>query len=159
MAKTLMASGDAIWITKDKQNFAAVEHLIKASSLLDKISDAVGTKCYLELISCSINSCSYPPKKRLQEIRYATFFLRYWRQWILQQRSLTVKENFITSNCYTCIELNAHSLLAYIIILILSETVSVTYMYLNALHTGLFDLRVVKECINHSEACQAHSRL
>jgi hypothetical protein len=102
---------------KDKQNFAAVEHLIKASTLLDNIPDAVGTKCYLNLISCAINSYldkSYHPKKRLHDIWYATFFFRYWRQWIILQSSLTLKDNFITSNCYTCIEINAHSLLAYI---------------------------------------------
>jgi hypothetical protein len=105
---------------KDKQNFAAVENLIRASKHLSNIPDALGTKCYLELISAAINSYldkSYSPKKRLSEIWFATFFLRYWRHWIILQRSFTIKDNFITSNCYTCIEINAHSLLSYIITL------------------------------------------
>ena len=103
---------------KDKQNFAAIEHLIKAASLLDSKPDAVATKQYLEIVNSSVNSYldrSYSPRKRLEEIWYAVFFLRYWRQWIIQQRSMTVRDNFITNNCYMCVELNAHSLLAYII--------------------------------------------
>uniref|UniRef100_A0A1X7USD2 PHD-type domain-containing protein n=1 Tax=Amphimedon queenslandica TaxID=400682 RepID=A0A1X7USD2_AMPQE len=105
---------------KDKQNFAAVEHLIKCSKHLSNIPDAIATKCYLELIDSAINSYldkSFTPKKRLSEIWFATFFLRYWRQWIMLHRSFTIKDNFITSNCYTCIEINAHSLLSYIIML------------------------------------------
>ena len=52
---------------KDKQNVAAIEHLIKAASLLDSIPDAVATKRYLEIVDSSVNSYldrSYSPRKR-----------------------------------------------------------------------------------------------
>jgi hypothetical protein len=91
--------------SNDKQNFAAVEHLIKASPLLSNIPDALATQYFLDA------------EQRLEEIWYSTFFLRYWRQWILLQKAFTLKNNFITSNCYNCIEINAHSLLAYTIIM------------------------------------------
>lgn len=38
-------------------------------------------------------------------------FLRIWRKWIADHPSLKIAENFITSNCYLCIELNAHALI------------------------------------------------
>uniref|UniRef100_A0A1X7TPL7 Uncharacterized protein n=1 Tax=Amphimedon queenslandica TaxID=400682 RepID=A0A1X7TPL7_AMPQE len=104
--------------SRDKQNFAAIEHLMRASTLLENIPDAVGTKVYLEIVDASVNSYldkSFFPKKRINDIWYAVFFLRYWREWIHQHRAFTIKDNFITSNCYTCVELNAHSLLAYVI--------------------------------------------
>ena len=104
--------------SRDKQNFAAIEHLMSASTLLENIPDALGTKVYLEIVNASVNSYldkSCSPKKRINDIWYAVFFLRYWREWIHQHRAFTIRDNFITSNCYTCVEINAHSLLAYVI--------------------------------------------
>ena len=68
--------------SKDKQNFAAVEHLIKASHFLGALPDALGTKCYLEVTKAAVYSYlekSISPEQRLEEIWYATFFFRYWR--------------------------------------------------------------------------------
>lgn len=39
------------------------------------------------------------------------FFLRDWRQW-LQYEGFSIAENFITLNAFTCVELNAHTLIA-----------------------------------------------
>uniref|UniRef100_A0A1X7U626 Uncharacterized protein n=1 Tax=Amphimedon queenslandica TaxID=400682 RepID=A0A1X7U626_AMPQE len=105
---------------RDKQNYESVENLMRASHLLTKIPDALATKCYIDLINAAVNSFldnSYPPEKRLHEIWYVSFFLRYWRQWLLQHRTFTLKDNFITRNCYVCIEINAHSLLAYVMVI------------------------------------------
>ena len=41
---------------KDKQNFDAVENIIRASSLLDMMPDAEGTKCYVNVMSSAIYS-------------------------------------------------------------------------------------------------------
>ena len=57
--------------SRDKQNYAAIEHLIKASPLLESIPDAVATKIYLEIVDSFVNSYldrSYSPSKRLGEI-------------------------------------------------------------------------------------------
>lgn len=36
--------------------------------------------------------------------------LRMWRISILKNEEYNVQQNFITENCYTCIEMNAHSI-------------------------------------------------
>ena len=41
---------------KDKQNYDAVLHTIRASELLNNIPDATGTKCYIELMQCIVDS-------------------------------------------------------------------------------------------------------
>ena len=38
---------------RDRQNFDVVEHIVAASSLLDNIPDALGTKLYLNLIQAA----------------------------------------------------------------------------------------------------------
>ena len=67
---------------RDKQNFDAVGQLIKASYLLDELPDAVGTRCYINVMKSVVDSYldkSLSPAKRIEEIWYAVFFLRYWR--------------------------------------------------------------------------------
>lgn len=103
-----------ILTTKDKQNYDAVLHIIRASELLDNIPDATGTKCYVEVMQSVVESYlnkSLDPLTRIEKIWYAVFFLRYWRQWILLCPQYTLKDNFITNNAYICIELNAHALM------------------------------------------------
>ena len=105
---------------KDKQNFNAVLHLVKAASLLDTLPDSLGTKCYLEVIQCVIDSYldkSLSPLERITKIWYATFFLRLWRQWLLQNSKYTLKSNFITGNAFKCVELNAHAMITLLIAL------------------------------------------
>lgn len=46
--------------------------------------------------------------------------IRIWRQYVLSQKDLTLGENFLTLNCYVCIELNAHSLV--LLLLYLNKT-------------------------------------
>ncbi len=105
---------------RDKQNFDAVGHLIKASYLLDDLPDAVGTNYYINVMKSVVDSYldkSLSPKQRIEEAWYAVFFLRYWRQWILQHPNFTLQKNFISSNAYMCVEINAHSLIAMIFLL------------------------------------------
>ena len=102
----------------DKQNFDAVERIVKSSHLLDKIPDAIGTKIYIDVLSSSIYSFlnkEMSPAKRLEEIWYAVIFFRYWRNWILLHPKFNLKNNFITNNAYTCVEVNAHSLLSLVL--------------------------------------------
>ena len=105
---------------KDKQNFDAVLHITSKSvlDLLKSFPDAKGTMIFLNLIRCVIDS--YLDKQldiysRLKKAWYAVFFMRYWRQWLLLNPNCTLGDNFITPNAYKCIEINAHSLITFII--------------------------------------------
>ena len=102
---------------RDKQNFDAVLHLLQASHLLDKIPGTTGTKTYLEVIRCVVDSYldkSLDPAARIERMWYAVFLLRYWRQWILLHHDYTLKNNFVTNNAYMCVELNAHALITFV---------------------------------------------
>ena len=57
---------------------------------------------------------SLDTSSRIQKAWYAVFFLRYWRQWLLCSPQYTLGSNFVTTNAYICTELNAHSLVTYI---------------------------------------------
>ena len=102
---------------KDKQNYDAVLHIIRVSGLLSNIPDAAGTKCYVEVMQCVVESYlnkSLDPVTCIEKIWYAVFFMRYWRQWILLCPQYTLKDNFITNNAYICIELNARALVMFL---------------------------------------------
>lgn len=80
----------------------------------------MGTRHYIEIMQSVVYSYldkGFSPDKRLHDIWYAVFLLRYWRQWILNHPKFTLRDNFITSNAYMYIEINAHSLLMSIIVL------------------------------------------
>lgn len=92
---------------KDRQNYDAVLHITSDSvlTLLSHIPDARGKVAFLNVIRCVIDS--FLDKKldalsRIDKAWYAVFFSRYWRR------------NFITANAYKCIELNAHSLITFL---------------------------------------------
>ena len=104
---------------KDKQNYDAVLHITSRSvmTLLSQIPDANGTSSFLEVIRCVIDS--FLDKKldalsRVKSAWYAVFFVQYWRQWVLLSPHYTLGNNFITLNAYMCIELNAHSLITFL---------------------------------------------
>lgn len=48
---------------------------------------------------------------------YPLFIIRIWREYILKENGFNLKDNFLTSNCYNCIELNAHSLVLILVYL------------------------------------------
>ena len=103
---------------KDRQNFQAVINITSAGHLLSEIPQADATKCYIDLIKNVMDSYldkSLDPISRLEKLWYVVFFLRYWRKWIILNKSYTLGNNFITSNAYNCIELNAHAMINYII--------------------------------------------
>ena len=102
---------------KDKQNYEAISRIIGASHLLDEIPDATATRCYIEVIQSIVDSYldkSLDPVSRIEKMWYATFFLRYWRKWILLNPQHTLANNFVTANAFQCVELNAHALITFI---------------------------------------------
>lgn len=72
---------------------------------LDQIPDARGTVAYLYVLKCVIDS--YLDKK----LAPLTRIEKIWFRWIILHASYVLENNFITQNAFTCIELNAHSLL------------------------------------------------
>ena len=57
------------------------------------------------------------PLARIEKMWYVTFFVRYWRKWILKHPHYPLQNNFITHNAYICIELNAHAIIVFLITL------------------------------------------
>lgn len=103
---------------KDKQNFDAVLNIIRCAPLLQNLPDTLASKHYVEIIECLVDSYlskDASPVERIEKIRYTTFFVCYWCEWVLLHPSYTLKDNFITQNAYMCIELNAHALLTYLL--------------------------------------------
>ena len=110
---------------KDKHNYDAVLHIIQSLPCLDKLPDAVATKQFIILIQCIIDSYldkALDPLQRIKKNWYVIFFLRYWREWILEHPTYTLTNNFITQNAYICIELNGHA--AIILLLLLRDVYS-----------------------------------
>ena len=102
---------------KDKQNFDSVLHIMHSAHLLSTIPEAKGTYVYVKIMASTIDSyldMSLNPLERVEKAWYANFFVRYWRQWILLSEKYTLRQNFLTSNAYLCIELNAHALLTFL---------------------------------------------
>lgn len=108
---------------KDKQNFNSVLRISdeRVSWLLEKnIPGSDATRKFLEIIRNLIESYSdetLSPLDRVDKIWHATFVLRLWRQYIISSPVTTLKTNFLSQNCYICIELNAHSMLLMILYL------------------------------------------
>ncbi|KAK3909723.1 Aspartic protease SNP2 [Frankliniella fusca] len=112
---------------KDKMNYKAAEKLCsdKVSALLrSEIAGSEATAVFLDLMR-EITSAYLDPKmsplKRIETVWKWVFFLRIWRHWIQNEDDYNLSNNFITSNTYSCLELNAHSLIQTIQVLRDSE--------------------------------------
>ena len=82
------------------------------------IPDAKGILAYLKIIKSITDS--FLDKKldclvRIEKVWYCVFVLWYWCQWIVLCPEYNLADNFITCNAYTCVELNAHSLITFIL--------------------------------------------
>lgn len=104
---------------KDKMNYRAVQKLCdeKVINLLRKTPGCEATATYLQMIHDIMEAFLNPtlsPLERISLIWEWVFFLRLWRTWISKTNGYTLGHNFITSNSYSCIELNAHALIQVI---------------------------------------------
>ena len=55
------------------------------------------------------------PLERIKKAWYAIFFYRYWHRWLCFHKKFSVKNNFITSNAQSGVELNSHALVSLVI--------------------------------------------
>lgn len=94
--------------TKDKMNSRATEKICeqRVIDLLKKyIVGSDGTVAYLSVMRCIINAFMEPtthPIDRLYNAFFALLFIRVWRENIKEKE----KDNFITNNTWSCLELN-----------------------------------------------------
>lgn len=100
----------------DRQNVESAQRICdpKVINLLKKnIKNSEGTVIFLEIMSdmySAFHDRTLEPVERLKKTWRCVFLVRIWRDFILKNSTLTLKNNFISSFCYHCIEQNAHSL-------------------------------------------------
>lgn len=94
-------------VTSDRAIEALQEHVDK--------SDA--TVQYLKVCrdaTWSYTKIDLTPSQRIENIWHALFFMRIWRNYIISSPRYTLKDNFLTSNAYICLEINARNLIQLI---------------------------------------------
>lgn len=118
---------------KDRQNFLSAQKMCSENTtqcLMNYVPGSEGTVIYLNAVRNVITAfMNYNIKSadRIYLIWYSVFFFRGWRSWLMNSKKrepnektskkiYNLKENFISTNCYTCIELNAHALVKKILI-------------------------------------------
>ena len=104
---------------KDKQNYEAVLRISSptAMNILTQLPDGRGTLQYLCILRSFVDGFldrQLSVNDRVHKVWYAVFFLRYWQRWVKLSKAFNTKNNFITANTMSCIELNAHSLIILI---------------------------------------------
>lgn len=108
---------------KDRQNYNSVLAICskKVIALLEKnVPESQGTVVFLKMISNIIDAFSsknISPIERIKKMWYTVFLIRIWRKFVSNTPRLTLEKNFLTQNCYACIEINAHSLILMILFL------------------------------------------
>lgn len=102
---------------EDRQNFGSLQKIMQErvlGCLTKNIMGSAGTVRYLRVcaaITSSLIEESLKPEERIYKMCYSQFFVRAWKVWLLQN-NFTIKENFITNNAFTCIEINAQNLIS-----------------------------------------------
>lgn len=107
---------------KDRQNFESVLAICdeKVLDLLSEVGGNEGTIIYLRILSNIVRSfldLSLQPLERLRMLWFSVFLLRIWKQFILKSKKKYSLLDFISGNCYSCIEINAHSLILLMLFL------------------------------------------
>lgn len=107
----------------DRQNFQSV---LKISSpkvielMRNHVDSSMATVMYLTIMRNFIDSfldTKLSPLERVQKVWYSIFIVRIWREYVLRKKFLSLKDNFLTSYCFVCLELNAHSLVLLLLYL------------------------------------------
>lgn len=101
----------------DRQNFKSVLRMcaVKVMMLLKSyVKGSEGTVVYLNIMKNIIDAFldqNLKPIQRVRKMWYSIFIIRMWRNCIMSHKKYNLKDNFLTTPCYTCLELNAHSLI------------------------------------------------
>lgn len=113
---------------KDRQNYSSADKICSDTvikCLIEYVPGCEATVMYLKamrnLIMAYLDVNNSSSSELIYRMWCAVFFFRAWRSWLLNSEKInpnskksknvyTLKDNFISSNCYTCIELNAHAI-------------------------------------------------
>lgn len=101
----------------DKQNFASVQHMYdkRVINLLKcEVDKSEATALFLDMIRDITESYMDPtltPLERVRKIWYPLFIIRIWKKFISNSKKYKLKDNFLSTNCYSCLELNGHSMI------------------------------------------------
>lgn len=111
---------------EDKMNFLSAEKMcsIRVIELLKVIPNSNGTQLYLKImhfilsafLSVEKSAEQIPLCETIYRVWFVVFILRAWRASIKKSKILTLQDNFISTNCYTCIELNAHNIIKTVLL-------------------------------------------
>lgn len=102
---------------QDRQNFESFMSITNTrviESLKNTIPNCEATVKYLEVCSDIVSSYldhKIDPMERIFRMYRSIFFLRIWRNHINCSPYHTLHDNFLTSNAYTCVEINGRSML------------------------------------------------
>lgn len=105
----------------DRQNFKSVKLMCDprvSKCLRDKVPGSDATILFLQMIRDVIDSYmdrDLSPIQRIRKIWFSLFLIRIWRQFIVSSKNYKLRDHFLTSNCYSCVELNAHALVLSIL--------------------------------------------
>lgn len=100
----------------DRQNFDSVLRICdeKVINLLRNVSESEGIILYLKVLSNILRSfldMRLSPIERIRLLWFSTFVLRIWKKFITSHDTYTLEKHFISLNSYTCVEINAHSII------------------------------------------------
>lgn len=104
-------------IPVDRMNFGSFEKIVHErviDALKQHVSNSEATIKYLNIckdVTSSFLQLDLMPLERIFKIWQRIYFLRIWRCFIMASKTYTLKDNFITSNAYSCIEINARNLI------------------------------------------------
>ena len=107
--------------SKGKMNYESAKKMSddKVLGLLETMPNTKGTSMYLRLMNYLIVALIDPTadfNTKIYKIWYCVFICRFWKHWIKENSQYSLKDNFLTLNTYTCIELNGHMLIKLITI-------------------------------------------
>jgi hypothetical protein len=101
---------------RDKMNYRAVRKISseRVRKGLRTYEHTAATEMYLQIMDETLDSFLHEnisAEKRIYLIWRSVFFLRLWRIW-LEAEGYSTEANCVTLNTFTCIEINAHNLVA-----------------------------------------------
>lgn len=130
--------------SSDRQNVDSAVNICSSAVInaLEKLVDgSEGTVMYLKIMNKFYESFTNPEMSALDRVKnvwYSMFMVRFWRESILSNPLLTLANNFMSSNCYACLELNSHSLVCVLVYLKESDQSQFFVPVMTASHVSAF---------------------
>lgn len=121
VAKDIHGLSKSDILPEDRQNFKSLEKIMEdrvIEALRKYVPGSEATILYITIckyVTTSFLDPQMEPIERIYRMWYVVYLLRIWRRYIESSKHYNLSDNFLTTNCYTCIELNAIELIRLII--------------------------------------------